>query len=189
MELIVAITGASGSIYGVRLLEELKERRIKTHLIITKAAAVVFRHEIGRNVEEIASIADYCYDARDLEASVASGSYVTDGMIIIPCSMKTLAAIAHGYSSNLVARAADVVLKEKRTLVIVPRETPLNVIHLQNMLSLAGAGAIILPAMPAFYHRPETITGLVNHVVGKVLDVLGIEHELYKKWQGKRTDM
>lgn len=184
MKLIVAITGASGVIYGKRLMEELRNRSIETHLIISRAAEKVIESELETSKGEIESFATYVYDADDLCAPLVSGSFKTDGMVIIPCSMKTLAGIAHGYSSNLILRAADVALKEKRKLILVPRETPLNVIHLRNMLALAKQGVIMAPAMPAFYHRPKDIESMVNYVVGKVLDILGLEHTLFKRWLG-----
>jgi 4-hydroxy-3-polyprenylbenzoate decarboxylase len=182
MRLIVAITGASGVIYGMRLLKVLQEKNVETHLIISKAAEKVVEHELEKAKEDIEKLATHTYNVDDWGAPVVSGSFKTDGMIIIPCSMKTLAGVAHGYSDNLVLRAADVTLKEKRTLVLVPRETPLNVVHLHNMLVLAKQGVTILPAMPAYYHKPKHIDDLVDFVVGKVLDLLGINHALYKRW-------
>lgn len=184
MQLIVALTGASGIAYGKRLLEVLRNREVETHLIITEAAEKVAKHELGITRADLEKLADHTYDANDLLAPVVSGSFKTDGMIIIPCSMKTLAGIAHGYAQNIVLRAADVMLKEKRKLILVPRETPLSSIHLRNMLELSKHGAFIVPAMPAYYHEPKTIEDLVDFVVGKVLDCLGIEHQLFKRWQG-----
>lgn len=185
MRLIVAITGASGVIYGKRLLEVLQERKAETHLIISKAAENVVEHELGTTARrEFEELASNVYDVNDLNAPIVSGSFKTDGMIVIPCSMKTLAGIAHGYSENLILRAADVTLKEKRKLILVPRETPLSMIHLGNMLDLASQGVSVLPAMPAYYHKPEKIEDLVDFVVGKALDLLGIEHELFKRWAG-----
>ncbi|NIR86413.1 UbiX family flavin prenyltransferase [Candidatus Bathyarchaeota archaeon] len=183
MRLIVAITGASGVVYGKRLLKALREKKVETHLIISKAAEKVIKHELGMAKEDVKKLADHAYDVNDWNAPIVSGSFKTDGMIIIPCSMKTLAGIAHGYSDNLVLRAADVTLKEKRRLILVPRETPLNVVHLRNMLSLAEQGVVIVPAMPAYYHKPKHIDDLVDFVVGKVLDLLEMEHKLYKRWQ------
>jgi len=184
MRLIVAITGASGVIYGKRLLKVLREKNVETHLIISKAAKKVIKHELGTTKEDLEKLAEHVYDVDDWSSPVVSGSFKTDGMIIIPCSMKTLAGIAHGYSDNLILRAADVTLKEKRRLILVPRETPLNVVHLRNMLELAEQGVVIVPAMPAYYHKPKGIGDLVDFVVGKVLDLLGMEHTLYKKWTG-----
>jgi len=182
--LIVAITGASGVVYGKRLLKVLREKNVETHLIISKAAEKVIEHELEMTRNDMEKLANHAYDVDDLSAPVVSGSFKTDGMIIIPCSMKTLAGIAHGYSDNLVLRAADVTLKEKRRLILVPRETPLNAIHLRNMLGLAEQGVVIVPAMPAYYHKPRDVDDLVDFVVGKVLDLLGIEHTLYKRWRG-----
>jgi 4-hydroxy-3-polyprenylbenzoate decarboxylase len=183
MRLIVAITGASGVIYGKRLLKVLQEKNVETHLIISKAAERVIEHELEKTKRDIEKLADHAYDVNDWNAPIVSGSFRTDGMIIIPCSMKTLAGIAQGYSDNLVLRAADVALKEKRKLILVPREAPLNVVHLRNMLALAEQGVTILPAMPAYYHKPKDVNGLVDFVVGKVLDHLGIDHTLFKRWK------
>lgn len=182
MRLIVAITGASGVIYGKRLLEVLKENKIETYLIISKASKEIIKHELGMNVDDLRRLANYFYEEDDFSSPLASGSFITDGMIIIPCSTKTFSGIAHGYSENLILRAAEVTLKEKRKLILVPRETPLNLIHLRNLLELAILGAIIIPAMPAFYHKPEKINDLVDFVIGKVLDCIGIKHSLFKRW-------
>lgn len=183
MRLVVAITGASGVVYGKRLLEVLRNKSVETRLIISKAAEKVIEHELEITKNDLEKLADHTYDVGDLNAPVVSGSFRTDGMVIIPCSMKTLAGITHGYSDNLILRTADVTLKEKRKLIIVPRETPLNVIHLRNMLELAEQGVTIVPAMPAYYHKPKDVNDLVDFVVGKVLDLLEIEHTLYKRWQ------
>jgi len=182
MRLIVAITGASGVIYGKRLLEVLQNKKIETHLIISKAAEKIIEHELEATRKDIEKLADHVYSVDDLTAPIASGSFKTDAMIIIPCSMKTLAGIAHGYAENLILRAADVMLKEKRKIILVPRETPLNIIHLHNMLRLAEQGVTIVPAMPAYYHKPKNVSGIVDYVVGKVLDCLEIEHMLFKRW-------
>jgi len=184
MRLIVAITGASGAIYGKRLLEILRNKKIETHLIVSKAAEKVIEHELEMAKEDVEKLASHAYNIDDLKAPIVSGSFKTDGMVIIPCSMKTLAGICHGYSNSLILRAADVTLKEKRKLVLVPRETPLNVIHLRNMLDLVKQGVAVLPAMPAYYHKPKSLGSLVDYVVGKVLDVLEIEHALFGRWQG-----
>lgn len=184
MRLIVAITGASGVVYGKRLLGILQERKVETHLVVSKAAEKVIEHELEMRKKELEELASHVYDVNDLSAPIVSGSFKTDGMIVIPCSMKTLAGIAHGYSDNLILRAADVTLKEKRKLILVPRETPLSVVHLRNMLDLASQGVLIVPAMPAYYHKPEKIEDLVDFIAGKVLDLLGIEHELFKRWHG-----
>ena len=184
MRLIVAITGASGVVYGKRLLEVLRGKKVETYLIISKAAENVIEHELEMTKNELEKLASHVYDVNDLTAPIVSGSFKTDGMIVIPCSMKTLAGIAHGYSENLILRAADVMLKEKRKLVLVPRETPLSVVHLRNMLDLASQGVFVLPAMPAYYHKPQEIGDLIDFVVGKALNLLEIEHELFKRWTG-----
>ena len=187
VRLIVAITGASGVIYGKRLLEALRSKNIETHLIVSQTSKEVIKHELDATASDIENLANYVYKADNWGSPVVSGSFKTDGMVIIPCSMKTLAGIAHGYSDNVILRAADVTLKEKRKLILVPRETPLNSIHLRNMLELAENGVCIAPAMPAYYHKPKRIEDLVEFVVGKVLDILGIEHTLYKRWREIRT--
>jgi 4-hydroxy-3-polyprenylbenzoate decarboxylase len=184
MDIVIAITGASGSVYGVRLLEVFKERNVRTHLLVSKVAEEVLVKEMNMEPASLRDHATYFYDTNDLFARICSGSYRTDGMVVVPCSMKTLAAIAQGFSNNVITRAADVMLKEKRPLVIVPRETPLNAIQLENMLKLARNGAVILPAMPAFYHDPKTISDQVDFIVGKILDSLNIEQDLYKPWMG-----
>lgn len=184
MRLIIAITGASGVIYGKRLLEVLQNKKIETHLIISKAAEKIIEHELEATKKGIEKLANHVYSVDDLTAPIASGSFKTDAMIIIPCSMKTLAGIAHGYSENLILRTADVMLKEKRKLILVPRETPLNAIHIGNMLKLARQeGVIVVPAMPAFYQKPTSVSAIVDFVVGKVLDLLDIEHTLYVRWK------
>jgi len=182
MRLVVAITGASGAIYGRRLLEVLRELGIETHLIISRAGEKVVKLELGVDPEEIKRLADRVYEPESLDAPLSSGSYPVDGMVIIPCSMKTLAAIAHGLASNLILRAADVAIKERRPLVLVPREAPLSPIHLENMLALARLGVRIVPACPAFYHKPKTVSDLVDFVVGRVLDSLGIRHQLFRRY-------
>jgi len=182
LRLVIAITGASGVIYGKRLLEVLQNKKIETHLIISKAAEKIIEHELEATKKDIEKLASHVYSVDDLTASIASGSFKTDAMIIIPCSMKTLAGIAHGYTENLILRTADVMLKEKRKLILVPRETPVNIIHLRNMLELAKQGVTIVPAMPAYYHKPKKISDIVDYVVGKVLDCLEIEHALFKRW-------
>ena len=187
MKLIVAITGASGVIYGKRLLEMLHNKNIETHLVISQAAERIIEYELDMTEKAFENLAVHVYKVNDWNSPIVSGSFKTDGMVIVPCSMKTLAGIANGYSDNVILRAADVTLKEKRRLILVPRETPLNVIHLRNMLDLAKQGALIVPAMPAYYHKPKTIEALVDYVVGKVLDLLGIKHTLYKRWQEIQT--
>ena len=187
LRLIVAITGASGVIYGKRLLEVLKEKRVETHLIVSKAAEKVIEHELEMTKKDLERLASHVYSLDDLNAPFMSGSFQTDGMIIIPCTMKTLAGIASGYSDNLILRAADVTLKERRKLIVVPRETPLSVVHLRNMLEVAKLGVFVVPAMPAYYYKPKRIDDLVDFVVGKVLDCLGLEHKLFKRWTGVKT--
>lgn len=184
MRLVVAITGASGVIYGIRMLEELKKLAIESHLILSEWGARNVKIETDLTVDYVKSLASRTYDDINLAAPVSSGSFRTDGMAIVPCSMKTLASIANGFDDSLISRAAGVCLKEQRKLVVVPRETPLSKIHLENMVRLAGAGATVLPAMPGFYHRPKSMEDLVVHVIGKVLDQFGIDHNLFKRWGG-----
>ncbi|MGQ4891248.1 MAG: UbiX family flavin prenyltransferase [Candidatus Njordarchaeia archaeon] len=185
MRLVVGITGASGIIYAVRFLEYLKEKRnIEVFLIVSKGALKVIEAEVDYPVDYILSLADKHYMEDDFTAPIASGSFPVNGVVIIPASMKTVSAISVGYADNLIVRAADIALKEGRKLILVPRETPLNPIHLENMLKLAKLGAVILPACPGFYGKPETIDDLINFIVGKVLDALGIPNNLYKRWQG-----
>ncbi len=183
LKLIIAITGASGVIYARRLLEALRSSNVETHLVISRNAEKVIEHELGVAKKEIENLASHVYDVDNWESPIISGSFRSDGMVIVPCSMKTLAGIAHGYSDNVILRAADVMLKEGKKLILVPRETPLSVVHLRNMLWLARHGVHIVPAMPAFYHKPKSVEDLVNFIVGKVLDILGIEHTLYRRWK------
>ncbi|HKZ95027.1 MAG TPA: UbiX family flavin prenyltransferase [Candidatus Bathyarchaeia archaeon] len=187
LRLVVAISGASGVVYGKRLLEVLKEKKVETHLIVSKAAEKVIEHELEVGRKDIEKLANRAYDVDDLTAPLMSGSFKTDGMVIIPCSMKTLAGITHGFADNLILRAADVTLKEKRRLVVVPRETPLNVVHLRNMLTAAKLGVFVVPAMPAFYHDPKDISDMVDFVVGRVLDCFSIEHKLFRRYSGMKT--
>lgn len=185
---IIAITGASGSIYALRLIEELLKNGHSIHLIASDNGAKVLEYETGIRLFNFIEGMKEKYgnitleDIDNLFSSVASGSFKTDGMIILPCSMSSLGEIANGVSKNLIGRAADVCIKEKRPLIIVPRETPLSSIHLKNMLILSESGVTILPAMPGFYHKPECLEDVVNFVVGKILDVLNIENNLFKKW-------
>jgi flavin prenyltransferase len=179
---IVGISGASGVIYGVRLLEALKEIGIETHLIISEWAERILAMETDYDPKYVSGLAAVRYENRDLAAPVSSGSFLTAGMVIAPCSMKTLAGIAGGYSQTLLERAADVTIKEGRTLVLMPRETPLSPIHLENMLKLARIGVAIVPPMPAFYIKPQSILELVDHQVGKIIDRLGFQHRLFKRW-------
>ena len=182
MKLIVGITGSTGVIYGVRLLEVLKEKNIESHLIITEWAKKCLTMETEFTSDYVKSLATTVSDEKNMAASVSSGTHKIDGMIIIPCSMKTLSSIAVGYDETLIARAAGVTLKESRKLVLVTRETPLTAINLENMLKLARLGVVILPPVPGFYTKPKTIDELVNHTVGKCLDQFDIDHDLYKRW-------
>ena len=184
MHLIIAITGCSGVVYGVRLLEACRKLGVETDLIVSQAAEKLLELELGKTIKDIRKLATRNYSQDDIAAPLASGSVKTDGMVIAPCSMKTLGAIASGIADNLITRAADVTLKEGRPLVLVPRETPLNLIHLENMVRLKLAGATILPAMPGFYHKPKEILELIDFIVGRILDVLDVEHKLYRRWQG-----
>ena len=181
--IVVAITGASGVIYGIRLLEVLKEMNIENALVISDAAKTVIESETGYTVDELRGLADNCYDFNDLTASINSGSFKASALAIVPCSMKTLSSIANGYGDNTITRVADVSLKERRPTVIVPRETPLRSVHLQNMLTLSHEGAIILPAMPGFYSSHDTVDDQINFIVGKILDSLKIENDLFKRWE------
>ena len=187
--LIVAITGASGAIYGVRLLEAVgRASGWSTDLVLSASALVTIGQELGLRRVDVEALATRVHNVRDIGASIASGSLPSEGMVIAPCSMRTLAAVAHGFSDNLVTRAADVVLKERRRLVLLPRETPLNLAHLRNMLAVTEMGAIVCPPVPAFYSRPRTIEQLVDHTVGRVLDLFGVEHDgLLKRWDGLRA--
>ncbi|QUH24122.1 UbiX family flavin prenyltransferase [Methanobacterium alkalithermotolerans] len=182
--IIVAITGASGIIYGLKVLEALKERKIDTALVITDPARIILEYELDLKIEDLKNKATCYYEASDLTSSINSGSFKFESMVIVPCTMKTLSAIATGYASNSITRAADVALKERRKLVLVPRETPLRSIHLENMLEISREGGIILPAMPGFYHRPENLDDMANFIAGKILDVLEIEHDLFLRWSG-----
>jgi flavin prenyltransferase len=182
--LIVGITGASGAIYGVHLLERLRELDVETHLIATRWARVTIEHETGRTYEEVKQLADVVHAEADQAASISSGSFRTDGMVIAPCSTKTLAAIANGFAYNLVCRAADVVLKERRKLVLAVRETPLHAIHLRNMLTLTELGASICPPTPAFYNRPESVEEIVDQTVIRILDQFGLEVDSPSRWSG-----
>ncbi len=184
MRLVVGISGASGAVYGIRALEVLKELGVETHLVITDAGSKTIPLETDYTLAVVKRLATKAYEPSDLTSRVSSGSFGTDGMVVIPCSMKTLGGIANGYADNLLLRAAEVSLKERRPLVLVVRETPLTLIHLENMVTVARAGAGVLPAMPAFYHRPRRVDGLVDHIVGKALDALGVEHNLYRRWDG-----
>src|SRR5207237_2682597 len=182
MRLIVAITGGSGVIYGIKMLEILKNLELESHLVISKWDDRNIKIETDKAIEYVKSLATKCYDNDNMAAAISSGSFKTDGMAIVPCSMKTLSSIANGYDDSLVSRAAGVCIKESRRLVIVPRETPLSKIHLQNMISLADIGVIVLPAMPGFYQRPKSMDDLITHIAGKILNQFGIEHNIYRRW-------
>lgn len=181
--IVVAITGASGVIYGIRLLEALKELKIENSLIISDAAKTVISSETEWKIDDVIALTDEYYEFNDLTASINSGSFKFDALAIVPCSMKTLSSIANGYGDNTITRVADVSLKERRCIVIVPRETPLRTAHIKNMLTLSQEGAIILPAMPGFYSNPQNVDDQINFVVGKILDSLKIENNLFKRWE------
>jgi 4-hydroxy-3-polyprenylbenzoate decarboxylase len=183
--LIVAITGASGARYGVRLLELLRATEgIETHLMISDAAVLTLHHELDVKRKDIEALAHHVHSVRDIGACVASGSFRADGMVIAPCSMKTLAAVAHGMCDNLITRAADVTLKERRRLVLLVRETPFNLAHLRNMTAVTEMGGIIFPPLPALYQRPQTIDEMIDHTVGRVMEMLGLEQSLAPEWNG-----
>lgn len=183
--LIIGITGASGIIYGIRLLEILKTMPVETHLVISKAAQLTSAYETTLPLSHIKSLADVYYRYNDIAAPIASGSFKTMGMIVAPCSMRSLGEIAHSTGSNLLTRAADVVLKERRRLVLMPRESPLHFSHLQNMLTITQMGGIICPPVPAFYQQPQTVSDIVEDSVCRALDLFGLENGLLKRWQGK----
>ena len=186
--LIVAITGASGAIYGIRLLQVLRTLPgWETHLVMSASGALTASQEVDLKRSEIEALADEVHSVKDIGAAVSSGSFRTAGMVVAPCSMKTLAGIAHGLSDNLVSRAADVVLKERRRLVLLARETPLNLAHLRNMVAVTEMGAIVFPPVPAFYVRPASLDDMVNHTIGRVLDLFDVEHaDLVTRWEGLR---
>jgi len=187
MRLIVAITGSSGAIYGIRLLEALRKApAIEVHLILSKGGKLTIGLETGRRIRDVEALADHVHSDQDLAATIASGSFRTGGMVVAPCSMKTLSGIVNSYADNLVVRAADVVLKERRRLVLMPRETPLHVGHCRLLLQAAEMGAIIAPPMPAFYGAPRSLDDAIDHSVGRVLDLFDIESGLVKRWKGAR---
>lgn len=183
--LIIAITGATGSVYGVRLLQVLQANPdVETHLLISEAGVLNLHQELDMKRKDVEAFADVVHHVRDVGASIASGSFQSDGMVIAPCSMKTLASVAHGMSDNLITRAADVVLKERRRLILMVRETPFNLAHLRNMTAVTEMGGIIFPPLPGFYHRPQSIQEMVDHTVGRVLDMFALPHDLTPRWQG-----
>jgi 4-hydroxy-3-polyprenylbenzoate decarboxylase len=189
-KIIVGISGSSSPIYGIRTLKALSEMPdIETHLILTEGAHLSIKYEAPDwAIPDIIKMADVYHDPKNMAASVSSGSFKTDGMVVVPCSMKTLAGIAHSYNTDLITRAADVVLKERRRLVVVARETPLHRGHLLNMLAVTDMGGIILPPIPGFYSKPKTIDDIVNHTVGKILDLLDIDNEKFARWTGEEPD-
>jgi len=187
--LIVAMTGATGSIYGLRILETLRRTGgWETHLIVSDAGMLNAWQEYKLARKDITKLADVVHSVRDVGASISSGSFITAGMVVAPCSMKTLAAVANGFSDNLISRAADVILKERRRLVLITREAPLNLAHIRNMASVTEMGGVIFPPVPAFYSRAKTIDDLVNHTVGRVLDLFGVAHDNISRWQGMKHD-
>jgi 4-hydroxy-3-polyprenylbenzoate decarboxylase len=184
--IVIGISGASGVTYGVRTLEVLRETDYETHLIISDAGRLNIEIETRYKPAEVEAMADLVYDHKDMAASLASGSFLTEGMVVIPCTIKSLSGIANSYNENLLVRTADVTLKEKRNLVLVVRETPLHVGHLRLMTQAAEMGAHILPPVPSFYHQPETIEDIIDQTIGKVLDYMGIEHDLFRRWGEKK---
>jgi 4-hydroxy-3-polyprenylbenzoate decarboxylase len=185
MLLIIGITGASGAIYGIRLLDVLSNsKEVETHLIISEAGEKMIKHETDWELERVKALANVCYDINDIGAELSSGSYKRDGMVIAPCSMKTLSALANSYADNLITRAADTTLKERKRLVLLARETPLHLGHLRNMVKLTEMGAVILPPVPAFYHKPQSIQDIIDYTIGRVLDMFDIEHNLFTRWKG-----
>lgn len=183
--LVVAITGASGALYGVRMLEMLRSvGGIETHLMISEAGVLSMHHELDLKRKDVEALADVVHNVRDVGACIASGSFQSEGMVVVPCSMKTLGSVAHGLCDNLITRAADVMLKERRRLVLMVRETPFNLAHLRNMTAVTEMGGIIFPPLPALYQRPQSINEMVDHTVGRVLDLFSIEHALVPRWAG-----
>ena len=183
--LIVGMTGATGAIFGVRILEALKDCDVESHLVISNWARRTIEHETPYTVKQVCALANVYHNSANMAAKISSGSFITDGMVVIPCSMRTLSGIAHGYGEHLIHRAADVILKERRRLVLVVRESPLSELHLENMLKLARAGVSIIPPMPAFYNHPKSIDDIVDHIVARVLDQFGITARFAKRWDGK----
>jgi 4-hydroxy-3-polyprenylbenzoate decarboxylase len=186
MRVVVGVTGATGAIFGIRILQALRELDVRTELILTKWARVTIQHETEFTASEVEALATEIHSNSNLAASISSGSFTTDGMIIAPCSMKSLAAIRSGYAADLIGRAADVVLKERRKLVLLPRESPLNDIHLENMLALSRMGAVMIPPVPSFYNHPKTLAEMVDHIVARVLDQFGLETPNAARWHGLR---
>ncbi|MFB8272413.1 non-oxidative hydroxyarylic acid decarboxylases subunit B [Streptomyces sp. NPDC055955] len=187
MKLVVAMTGATGAPFGIRLLEVLRELGVETHLIVSRWARATLTQETGLSVREVQAMASVCHSPDDQGASISSGSFRVDGMVVVPCSMKTLAAVRTGYGDGLIGRAADVMLKERRRLVLVARETPLSAVHLENMLELTRMGATVMPPVPAFYNHPASVADLVDHIVARVLDQFGLDMPVAERWQGLRV--
>jgi 4-hydroxy-3-polyprenylbenzoate decarboxylase len=185
MKILLAMTGATGAVYGIRLLTELKKGGHHVALIVSHWAEKTIALETSYSVAAVKAMADDVYAEEDLAAAVASGSYGIDAVVVAPCTMKTLSAVAHGMSDNLIVRSADVALKERRPLILMVRETPLTLIHLRNMTTVTEAGGIIVPPMPAFYHQPQTVEDIVDQSVGKVFDLLRIPHQLFQRWEGE----
>lgn len=184
MKLVVGISGGSGSIYAISLLKALEELNIETHLVVSSMGEYVTEHECGIQLEELKTMATYFHDNKNLAAPIASGSFKVDSMVVLPCSMKTLSGVAHGFSDGLLTRACDVTIKEGRKLILVPRETPLSPIHLENMLKLSKMGVTIFPPSPGFYSHPETIEDIVLNMTGRILDTMGIDNNLVSRWKG-----
>lgn len=184
MKIVVGISGASGSIYAISLLKALKELNIETHLVVSTMGEYVTEHETGMTLEDLKAMATYFHDNKNFAAPIASGSFQVDGMVVLPCSMKTLASVANGFSDNLLSRACDVSLKEERKLILVPRETPLSTIHLENMLKLSKMGVTIFPPSPGFYNHPESLEDIVINMTGRILDMLKIDNNLVNRWKG-----
>lgn len=184
MRIVVGISGASGAIYGVRTLDVLRRLGVETHLVLSETAGETIEYETPYKLSDVTAMATRVYPVHDVAAAISSGSFRTDGMVIAPCSVKTLSGLANSYNDNLLTRAADVTLKERRKLVLVVRETPLHLGHLRLMTAVTEMGAVVLPPMPAFYHKPQTIDDIINQTIGKVLDQFGLEASLFKRWSG-----
>lgn len=184
MRIVVGISGASGAIYGVRTLEVLRRLGVETHLVLSETAGQTIEYETPYKLADVLALATKVYPVHDVAASISSGSFKTDGMVVVPCSIKTLSGLANSYNENLLTRAADVSLKERRKLVLVVRETPLHLGHLRLMTAVTEMGAVVLPPMPAFYHKPQTVDDIINQTIGKVLDQFGLDASLFKRWTG-----
>lgn len=183
--IIVGISGASGAIYGIRLLEILSEiEGVEIHLVVSRAGEKTIRLETDAEISDVRRLASFCYDIDDIGASIASGSFSRNGMVVAPCSMKTLSALANSYAENLLTRAGDVTIKERKPLLLLVRETPIHLGHIRNMLQVTQMGALVVPASPSFYHRPKSIDELINYIIGRMLDLLGVKHDLSKPWTG-----